>query len=39
MRQFCAGRADNICTDTVISITERAANEKGRGKNARQTQG
>lgn len=30
MRQFCAGRTDNICTDTVISITERAANEKGR---------
>lgn len=30
MRQACAGRADNICTDTVISIAERAANEKGR---------
>lgn len=30
MRQVCAGRTDNICTDTVISITERAANEKGR---------
>ena len=39
MRQVCAGRADNICTDTVISITERAANEKGRGKKAWQTQG
>ena len=30
MRQVCAGRSDNICTDAVISITERPANEKGR---------